>query len=271
MIRFLNVFYSPDGGGGGGDGGAGDGGGDGGTPAPEWHGDVAYFKDNPEAAKAFGKYKTMDDAFKGAHEAIKRFGKPYHLPEDGSKLTDAQRAELKAGVAKLNGVPETPDGYEITAPDGAVIDEQGIADFKAFAHEHGIDPKTAQGLVDFQLAFVDRLNKARGKVIEGMTNNNYKTFLNEDCGGDKEVAGARLEMVKNYLQTFCTKDGKPDPKTWESFSARIMHNDRMIELPLLRALHEAAQMKVGTGGAPGSFGQPTGKGGALSYAEMDGK
>lgn len=271
LIRFPNIFYSPDAGG----GAAGDGGktaGEHGT-SEHWTSQHAYFQDNPDAVKAFKDFKTADDAFKAHVELRKQQSQPFRLPKDGTKLTDAQRAELRAGYAKINGVPDSPEGYEITIPDGAAVDEQGINDWKAFAHEHGLPPDVAQQAVDFQLAFVDRLNKARIKVIEGLTNANYKTFLNDDCGGDKEVAGARLEMVKKYLQTFCTKDGKPDPKTWESFAARILHNDRLIELPLLRALMDAAQRKVGTGGSPGGSGnyEHMGAGGKRPYAEMHGK
>lgn len=285
MIRFLSQCWGPLWGGTlinarffaeatGGAGAGGDAGGDGGgegAPEGHWTGEHAYFKNNPEAVKSFAKYKTADDAWKGAHEAIKRFGEPFHLPEEGTKLSKDQQAKLTASVRKLNGVPEDPDGYEIAVPEGAPVDEQGITDWKAFAHEHGLPPAVAQKAVEFQLAFVDRLNKARGKVIEGMTNANYKAFLNEDCGGDKELAAQKLEQVKQFLQQQFTKDGVIDTAGWEKFAARIYHGDRIIELPLLRALSQAAQMAVGTGGAPGSFGTATMKAGALSYGEMDRK
>lgn len=272
MIRFPMFFYSPDGGGGGDAGGAADAGsGDASADGQAWHSQYAYLKSNPDAAKAFAKYKTADDAFKGAHEAIKRFGQPYHLPEDGSKLTDKQKAEFRASVAKFNGVPDSPDGYEFEIPADASIDEQALGDFKKLAHERGVDPQTAKDLLGLQLGMVKRLNDHRTKVIEGMTNNNYKTYLNDDCGGDKDIAAQRLEQVKRYLQSQFTKDGAVDTEGWEKFAARIYHGDRIIELPILRALSEAAQMKMGTGGSPDSFGHAAAKSGAFRYAEMDKK
>jgi len=270
MIPGMTRYFAP-GEGAGGDGGTGDAGGEAGAKAT-WHDNHAYFKDNPDAKKAFAKCKDENAAFKAGHDLMKKLGKPFYLPESADKLTADQQTEFRAALGKLHGVPEAPEGYQFNIPDGAAIDDQGVTDFKAFAHEHGIDPKTAQGLVDFQLSFVDRLNKARGKVIEGMTNNNYKTFLNKDCGGDKEVAAVRLENVKKLLQSqFVNEDGTSDTKGWEAFAARIMHGDRIIELPLLRALHEAAQSKMGTGGAPGGFGQVVPKTPAFAYKEMDPK
>ncbi len=267
MIAQLTRYFAPgEGGGEGGDGGSG------GEPAggDHWTAEHGYFQENPDAVKAFAKYKTPDDAFKGAHDLMKKLGKPYQLPEDVSKLPEPQQKEFRVALNKMHGVPEAPDGYNFEVPEGSPIDEQGINDFKTFAHENGIDPKTAQGLVNFQLSFVDRLNKARGKVIEGMTNANYKAFLNEDCDGDKDVAAVRLENVKKLLQGQFTKpDGTVDTQGWEKFAARIYHGDRIIELPILRALHEAAQQKFGTGGAPGDSYRQAAKSGAFSYKEMD--
>jgi hypothetical protein len=274
MIRFPMYFYSPDGGAGG-DGGTADSGGAAAAEGGEsWHSQFAYLKSNPEAAKAFAKYKTADDAFKGAHEAIKRFGKPYHLPEDASKLTDEQRAEIDGWHRKTKGVPEKPEGYEFEIPEDANIDEQTLGDFKKLAHERGVDPQTAKDLLGLQLGMVKRLNEHRGRIFEGMGNNTYKTFKNADCEGNADLANAKLENVKKLLQTYCVKaDGTPDPEMWNGFKTRhfITLNDgqdRMTELVLLRPLAELAQMKVGTGGSPGDGSRSMETAGVFSYPEM---
>ena len=247
----------------------GDAGGEGGGEAGEtWQSEHAYFESNPEAAKAFSKYKSADEAWAGAYEAVKRFGSPYHLPKDHSKLTDAQRAEIRASVAQMNGVPADPEGYEFDVPDDALVDEQAIAEYRKIAHERGIDPQTAKDLLGLQIGMVKRLNDARGKALEGMTHRNYQTFVEQDCGGDKDVAAGRMELVKRYLQSQFTKDGQIDTEGWEKFQQRIMYGDRMIELPLLRALHEAAQMKMGQGGGPPASGFQQKAAGALTYPEM---
>ncbi|MFH0981878.1 MAG: hypothetical protein V2A79_10095 [Planctomycetota bacterium] len=232
-----------------------------------WHAQHEYFRANPEAVKSFAKFKDEDASFKDHHHLMQRLGKPYHLPDGPGKLTKEQTAEIETWDRKRRGVPETPEGYEIEVPEDVLVDEEGMTEFRKLAHERGVDPKTVQDLLNVQVGLVRRLNAHREKVIQGMTDNNYKTFLNEDCGGDKDLAASRLTLVKQYLQGQFTKDGKIDTAGWEKFAARIMHGDRLIELPLLRALYEAALMKMGTGGAPGPSGGPVLGGGNL-YAEM---
>lgn len=237
------------------------------TAAETWHAQHEYFQANPEAVKSFAKFKNENDSFKDHHHLMQRLGKPYHLPDDPGKLTAEHRGEIDAWHRKSRGVPEAPEGYEIELPEDVPVDEEGMTEFRKLAHERGVDPKTAQDLLNVQVNLVRRLNARREKQIQGMTDNNYKTFLNEDCQGDKDLAASRLTLVKQYLQGQFTKDGKVDTAGWEKFAARIMQGDRLIELPLLRALYEAAQMKLGTGGAPGSSGNPTLSGGNL-YSEM---
>ncbi len=271
MIRFPMTFFSPDGvGGDAGDGGAtatADGS-DGGSTGESWHSQHAYFQNNPDAVKAFGKYKTADDAFKGAHEAMKQVGQPYRLPKDFAKLTAEQQAEIRGFYRKAQGVPETPEGYEFEVPEDTPLHEPTLAKFRALAHERGVDPQTAKDLLGLQVGMVKELNDHRAKVIQGMTDNNYKAFLNEDCAGDKDLAAQRLEQVKQYLQSQFTKDGQIDTEGWEKFAARVYHGDRVIELPLLRALAHAAQMTMGTGGAPMTYSNAMARGGSKLYAEM---
>lgn len=235
-----------------------------------WQSQSEYIKATPEAGVAFKDYKTVDDAIKGGHEAMKKVGKPYWLPDDHSNLTDVQKNEIRANVAKMEGVPDNADGYEIKVPEGSMVDEQGIADFKVFSKENNLPKELAQKLVDFQLSFVDRLNKLRAEKINEMTEANAKQF-SKDMGGDANAV-LRMQWIKEFLQTKCTgEDGKPDAKVWESFSRRIMHNDRIIELPLLRALSDAAQQARGTGGAPQGDIPGAVAPGALAYQEMDKK
>jgi len=259
------VFFSADGDGGGG----GEGNADSSGEAASWHGEHEYFQSNPDATKSFSKFKTLNDSFQDHHHLMQRLGKPYHLPDDGSKLNDDQKAEIRAFNAKLAGVPDSAEGYEFKVPDNVTLDDETMGEYRQLAMERGIDPQTAQDLLNLQFGMVDKLNARRESVIEGMTNDNYKTFLKDDCGGDEAVAKERLELVKRYLQTQFTEDGQADTEGWEAFAKRLYYNDRIIELPLMRALHEAAQMKVGTGGAPADFGAQQHAKSALSYGEMD--
>jgi hypothetical protein len=246
----------------------GDGGG-GGETAPEWHGDYPYLVENKEASRAFAKYKEPNDAFKGAHEAMKKVGKPYLMPEDHSKLTEDQKNEIRANVAKMNGVPDTADGYVINvSPDTkTAVDAQAIADFKIFAKSKNLPPDVAQDLVNFQIAFADRIAEQGNQAKIEMTKENFRNF-SKKLGGDANTLMA-MEQVKNYLQSKCKDDkGAPDPKKWESFLARMFYEDKITEEVLFNALLEPAR-QFSTGGAPA--GQPAAAAaeGALAYKEMD--
>ena len=93
-----------------------------------------------------------------------------------------------------------------------------------------------------------------------------------DANGDGVVSCDEAEAFPRLAAEFDSvdgnKDGQPDKDVWEAFEKRLMLGDRVIELPLARALSEAAQYFRGTGGAPaGEPGLAIAKG-ALSYPEM---
>jgi len=251
------------------DGDGGDGGGGGGELT--WHGDYQYFTDNPDAVKAFSKYADESEAFKGAHEAIKKLGEPYRLPKNFDKLSDEQKAEFNTSLAKLKGVPENAEGYEFKVPDGVSLDEQTLADFKLLCHKQGKTTAEAQEILDLQLGMVGRLNEERDTAIKEMTDSNYKQFVKE-CGGEKQAL-LRMGWIKEFLQSKCTTEDdkgemQPDPEMWEAFAKRITYGDRVIELPLLRALSDAAQQARGQGGSPAGAGAGPMAAGALDYPEM---
>jgi len=258
--RFGNiVFYAE-----------GDGGGGGGGEAPAWHADHPYLSENPEAAKAYSKYTDVNEALKGGHEAMKKTGMPYWLPDDHSKLTDDQKNEIRANVAKMEGVPGTPDGYnlEVSKETKAIIDERGMADFKVFAKEKNIPNGLANELLGFQTAFVDRLNGMREEAIKKIASDTFKQF-SKDCEGDSNAV-LRQTWIKEYLQGFCKDaEGKPDPKMWESVKKRLFFEENGIELVLLRALRDPAQKAKGEGGAPPGGAPQAAAKGSLDYPEMD--
>jgi hypothetical protein len=273
MTRIPNVFFSPDGGG-------TEGGEPGATGAPDGTEPTHWLDENPDFAEVaqdegsretLSKYKTQADLLKGHVELQKQFRQSFRVPdslddlpaEEVGKITDRLKSILKPEhLRAFSDIPDSPEGYAFEIPEGSMIDEQGITDFKTFAHGKGLDKKTAQDLVTFQLDFVNRLNADRNKVIERMASTNFKTFIDKDCDGDKDLAAVRMENVMRLLQASCVDDkGTPDSVAWEKFMVRVFYNGKPIELPLMRALHEAATLKMGTGGAgPGGPGSGPGEG-----------
>jgi len=252
----------------GGDGG--DGGGGGGT-TPDWHGDFPCLANNPEASKAMSKYADPDAAMSAAVDAQKKVGKAYWLPDDHSKLTDVQKAEIRSNVAKMDGgVPETADGYSLPIPDGtkSPIDEIGLAEFKVFAKENNIPLRLAQGLLGFQTKAMDRMNVLAEQALVKNAVETKNQFA-KDCGGEAEAV-LRMGWIKEYLQTFCTDAaGKPDPKMWESFEP--FFDKKGMEIVFLRALKGPAQAARGTGGGAGPGSVIVAPGGQQEYSEMKNK
>ena len=265
--RFGNIHFFADGDG---DGGGGDGGGE----TPEWHSDFPCLADNPEASKAMSKYKTADAGMSAAYEAQKKIGLPFWLPDDHSKLTDDQKNEIRANVAKMEGLPETADGYVLKVKEGSktTVDDLGMAEFKVFCKENHISNETAQKLLDFQTGFTDRVSAAfmanEAQKIKDRNVEISKQF-SIDCGGEAQQV-LRREQIKTLLQSMCKDaDDKPDPKMWEDFEKQ--YDEKGVDLVLLRALSKPALAAAegGTGAAGGS-GYGSAKP-ASDYAEMRGK
>lgn len=256
MFGFSKRFFAEgEGGGGGGDG-------------ESWHSQYSYLQENPEAAKAFAKYKTENDAFKGAHEAFKSLGKPYRLPEDHSKLTDEQKDEIRANVAKMEGVPETADGYTVNVPADSrwPSDAEAVANLKKFAKERNWPQKDLQDLVDYEVAAMNKLGEDADKAREKLSKENFDKF-SEKLGGNANAIVA-TEHIKNYLQSFCKDDnGNPDPKMWEQFKSRLFHGDRMVEVILAEALKDVARQHS-EGGAPSGQEAGAPANGPFTYPEM---
>ncbi|KPK42751.1 MAG: hypothetical protein AMJ65_07195 [Phycisphaerae bacterium SG8_4] len=257
----IRVFHT-EGGGEGGGGGEGVEGGDTG-----WQADHPFFADNPDAAKAFAKYTSAEEAWKGAHEAVRKVGEPYKLPKDLSKLTEEQAADFQKGLNTLRGVPESPDKYNLTLGDDVAVDDETMSEFRQMAHKEGWTEAQAQGVLDLYKGYVGRMVDKRNGMIKDMTDKNYDQYVKEK--GSEADAKLRHGWIKEYLQTCCLgEDGQPDKDVWEAFQARILHEDRIIELPLVRALEEPARLARGGGGAPAGQGASRIAPGALDYPEM---
>ena len=132
---------------------------------PEWLGMISADggdADNPsnrDYLKAKG-VKTADELVKSYREAEKalRNGGKFNVP--GEKATP----EELAAYHKAIGVPEAPDKYEFTVPEGGEVDT-GFADpMKKIAHESGVPApafkKLAEGFVAWQADQMETIRTA---------------------------------------------------------------------------------------------------------------
>jgi len=131
-------------------------------------------------------FDGLNDELKG-DESLKSFENVDALAKEYLSLKNAQ--------IKL---PEKPEDYEITVPEGADLDDGAVSQFKSLAHELGIAPETAQKLIDFD---VER-SKALAESYETAVNKELsaaETALKSEWGNDYD---ANLKDANKAVKQF---------------------------------------------------------------------
>ncbi|WEK43640.1 MAG: hypothetical protein P0Y64_02060 [Candidatus Sphingomonas colombiensis] len=132
----------------GGDGGAGGGGAGGADQAPDWFARISANAGEGEtasnrdwlASKGFKDLDTLVKSYREAESTIRNGGR-IKLPGD-----DAKPEEIAAYRTAI-GVPEKPDGYEISGPEGVALNEPLINALRDSAVKHGAPKGAFEGLV----------------------------------------------------------------------------------------------------------------------------
>jgi len=121
----------------------------------------AAFDKAPDHIKSqknyFAKYPTIEDVLFGSGNAFAKIGEKAlaPLPENA---TDAMKAERKAHLDMINGVPVDPKGYGIKRPDTLPEQywNQGAADkLAATLQKYSGSPSLAKELIGIQSAMVE--------------------------------------------------------------------------------------------------------------------
>jgi hypothetical protein len=149
---------------------------------------------------SIGKYETFDQFMRGhvnLHQLAGRKGlQP--LPPDATPEAKAERLAL---MRQVNGVPEKPEGYGVTKPEG-VPDEMWNGDYvkgvTEIAHKHGISPEAMKELVAFDTKFAGEL-RGKGDAAQMQTRQQEATALKEAFGGEyaqkTELASRAIRSV----------------------------------------------------------------------------
>ena len=107
------------------------------------------------AAKEFGRYKSLDELFKG-HVELRALASKKGIAEPlGKDATPEQRAEHMALVKRALGVPDKPEGYVVEWPKElpeAMRDTKAVGEFAKLAHEEGISPAAFQKAVNLEIS-----------------------------------------------------------------------------------------------------------------------
>lgn len=116
--------------------------------------------------KSLEKYKSVPEVAKAYVEASKLMGNAVHMPKP-----DAPQEEFDKFYARL-GRPESPDKYELKRPEnpaGGQWDEGLEKEFRTAAHQSGLQPRQAQGLLDwFNKTQTERLTAYTKGMEEGV-------------------------------------------------------------------------------------------------------
>lgn len=110
--------------------------------------------------KQLSRYGTLDEAIKAGLEASKKLSTTRSEAKPGKDATPEELAAYRAA----NGIPESPDKYEVSLPDGLVVGEEDapfMESFKTVAHEMNLTTEQVNKLAATQLALKEKEVQAR--------------------------------------------------------------------------------------------------------------
>jgi len=104
--------------------------------------------------ETFSRYKTVEELM-GAHMNLRQQLSKGGLvrPDEGAPEQVVQ--EFQAKMAELNGAPESPEGYELAAPEG--LDENILwpdgqeKQYAEIFHKHGANPEMVKEIFDLHI------------------------------------------------------------------------------------------------------------------------
>lgn len=140
------------------------------------------FKALPEdiryIGESFSKYKTDVDLFRGVANIQTFAGKKGLIPLPDNAPPEV-RAERKAVLDSVNGVPKEAKDYGVTRP--ADLPEaqwdQGMADsFVKWAHENSVSPRAVKSLLDLQIGQIKTQTQAQAQYETKFFEDQAKAF-----------------------------------------------------------------------------------------------
>ncbi|MES2671616.1 MAG: hypothetical protein V4673_14530 [Pseudomonadota bacterium] len=117
----------------------------------------------------------------------------FDLPENA---TDAQKAEWR----KENGIPDSPEGYEVKLPDGIVVGESDkplVADYQKFAHATGMSPADFNKTLGFYYQLQNQQLAAQATADVGFHDNAVAT-LTQEWGGQEQYT-RNTNIIGNFM------------------------------------------------------------------------
>lgn len=158
--------------------------------APDWH------KALPEEFHGLAKdARSLPDVFarlKGSRDELAARGTGLKIP--GEKATDDERAAFTKELYRHLGVPETPDAYDLTPPDGMEADKKLIDMVAKLGPEIGLTKAGASKLAEaYNAQMAARIEKVRSE--EGARLDAERKELAAELGDKADSAVAMVKAV----------------------------------------------------------------------------
>ena len=150
-----------------------------------------------KAAKRFSRYASPNDALKALIEAQNKIAAGVKPTMPAADASDAELAQWRAD----NGIPEKPDGYDLTLPDGLVIgeaDREPIADFLKHAHTAGMRPEQVKSALSWYYETQEKQAQSMAQADDAMfreTEDSLRQEWGADYRRNVNLASALLDSA----------------------------------------------------------------------------
>lgn len=242
--------------------------------AESWLDQFDTLHENDEGKENFrsslSKYDSNFEALKGSLDAQRKLGDPTRVPENIDKLSDEQRGQLTENVgklhAKLNSVPDTEDGYEITRPklpEGMPYDEEGEQFLRAWGIKHKLPQAAIQDAMNLWTQTMLKRTEEIDKADDKAANEALKELKGPKIWG-KEFK-RNHELVKRLLGHHAAALEIPQEDVIDALDKKGLGN----HVPLARVLAAIAQEHIAEGKTFQGTPQTGKERGFLDYSKVD--
>lgn len=203
------------------------------------------------ALRKYGSAEDMARALVSAQSLIGR--KTVGLAPLADDATDEDRARFDGELRRVLGVPQGPEGYELSVPEGAQADPALQDWFRGAAHEAGLSPRQAQALSDRYSALMAETARDFERERKRRAQDTLKSL--ESLWGRE--SRANVETAKRGFTALAGRIGLEPERMREIME---QHGDDETMIRLFHEIGKAHQED----GYVGGLGGPRGRGEAMS-------
>lgn len=194
------------------------------TPFDAFYSEGALEKVPDGPFKSFiAKYENGAKASEGFANLNKlASSKGFERPGEGATEEEMQAFSQK--LRELNGVPSSPEEYNVALPEGVELDEGLMGKLKEFGVEKGIPPAHVEALIPLQVALQQAAEEQR---IQAETQKLIKAF-----GSEGELAAVESELKGFAKESGFDLDtpGTKSAEFWLAIKGLKAANDRIAHL-----------------------------------------